>query len=165
MTRVNQIRRPNILILAAWIAQLAAWLLPTMNLLDVPVSGWQTFLVTFGVFWPSKDVVYGAWYDPLLMGLSAITTLFFVVGSPLVVLLGSHSIRRISAWVASAAFVVNTHWYIFGEVKSAVSELRIGYFVWWLSFAVLAVGLFSLNGRNDGELVHSDPDPLPEGTS
>ena len=82
---MSRIRRPQSLIFAAWIVQLAAWLLPALDVLDSPVRGWETFFISLSVFWPSKDVVYGAWYDPILLGLSAITTLFFVVGSPLVV--------------------------------------------------------------------------------
>ena len=36
------------------------------------------------------------------------------------------------------------HWYVlYGPDRS---DLRIGYFLWWLSFAVLAVGLFDLAG-------------------
>jgi hypothetical protein len=162
---VSRIRRPQTLIFAAWIVQLAAWLLPALNVLDSPVRGWQTFFVTLSVFWPSKDVVYGAWYDPLLLGLSAITTLLFVVGSPLVVFRGSRSIRYTSAWVASAAFVANAHWYIFGEIQSAVSKLRIGYFVWWLSFAFLALGLFGVARQEDPDVMHPQADLLPEGTS
>jgi hypothetical protein len=161
---VNRIR-PQSLIFAAWTVQLAAWLLPALNVLDSSVRGWETFLISLSVFWPGKDVAYGAWYAPILMGLSAITTLFFVVGSPFVVFRGSRSTRYVSAWVACVAFLVNAHWYIFGEIQSAVSKLRIGYFFWWLSFVVLALGLFGLAGQNDTELIPSRDNLLPEGTS
>jgi hypothetical protein len=120
--------------------------------------------MSLSVFWPGKEVVYSAWYDPILLGLSAITTLFFALGSPLVVFRGSRSTRYFSAWIACAAFLVNAHWYVFGEIQSAVSKLRIGYFVWWLSFAVLALGLFGLAGQNDTELTHSRIHLLPDGT-
>jgi hypothetical protein len=69
-----------------------------------------------------------------------VTTLFFVLWSPWVVLRGSQSLRRFSAWAAATAFVVNIHWiFIFG---SARSELAIGFFLWWFSFLLLAIGLF-----------------------
>jgi hypothetical protein len=80
------------------------------------------------------------------------TTLIFVVGSPLVVFRGSSSVQRTAAWVAAAAFVFNAHWYVFGELER--SELRIGYFLWLLSFAILALGLFDLARQNNAELIH-----------
>ena len=78
-----------------------------------------------------------------LSTLSAATTLLFIVGSPLVVWRGSRSVQKTSAWVAAAAFVVNSHWYVlFGSDRKGLS---IGYFFWWVSFGLLAVGLFGLS--------------------
>jgi hypothetical protein len=80
----------------------------------------------------------------VLATVSAASTLLFIFGSPLIVLRGSRSLWRASAWVAATAFVVNAHWYVlYGPDRS---DLRIGYFLWWLSFAVPAVGLFDLAG-------------------
>ncbi len=153
--RMSRIRRPHTLIFAAWTVQLAAWLLPALNVLGFLLPGWQTFFVTLSVFWPSKD---GAWYDPLLLGLSAVTTLIFVVGSPLVVFRGSSSVQRTAAWVAAAAFLFNAHWCVFGELEW--SEFRIGYFLWLLSFAMLALGLFDLARQNTAGVIHPPADLL-----
>ena len=45
--------------------------------------------------------------------------------------------------VAAAGFIVNAHWYVLSV--SERSDLAIGYFLWWCSFALLAVGLFDLS--------------------
>jgi len=84
---------------------------------------------------------------------SVLATLFFVLCSPWVVLRGSRSVRKFSAWAAAAFFVFNTHWIvIFGSERS---QLTIGYFVWWFSFFLLAIGLFRnlLISRSNQEIV------------
>jgi len=63
------------------------------------------------------------------------------------------------------AFLVNAHWYIFGEIQSTVSKLRIGYFFWWLSFGVLALGLFGIARQGDPDVMDPRADLLPEGIS
>jgi hypothetical protein len=60
--------------------------------------------------------------------------------SPWVVLRGSRSLRRWSAWAVAAAFIFNTHWIItFGPQRT---QLALGYYLWLLSFLLLAIGLF-----------------------
>lgn len=55
-----------------------------------------------------------------------------------------------TAGAAAAAFVVNAHWYVlYGSDRS---DLRNGYFLWWLSFALPAIGLFDSHGADDGPL-------------
>jgi hypothetical protein len=69
---------------------------------------------------------------------------------------GKRSLRRASAWAAATAFLVNLHWYIRLSRDGWRSGLGIGYFLWWSSFVVLAIGLFDLAGRNDAtEVTHS----------
>jgi hypothetical protein len=97
-------------------------------------------------FWPGQ---FGTWYEALLAGLSALTTVFFLVGSAWAVLRGTSPLQRSFAWMAAAAFLVNTHWYFRVTSNGWISGLGIGYFLWLLSFAVLAVGLFDLAGRNN----------------
>jgi len=86
-------------------------------------------------------------HEAALTILSLLTTLFFI--SPWAVLRGTPSLRRVSAWVAAAAFLFNAHWYIRLRPARWISDLGIGYFLWWLSFLVLAIGLFDLAGRNN----------------
>lgn len=127
----------------AWLVHVAAWFLPIVKGLDTfpkVVPGWYAFRVASCGVWPCEDMHFDTWFGAVLSALSAITTLLFVLGSPWVILRGSHSMRRASAWVAAISFIVNVHWYVlFGSDRS---DLRIGYFLWWLSFMFLAIGLF-----------------------
>jgi len=155
--RVSRIRRPHAIIFVAWALHIAAWLMPALNVFGFTIPGWQAFFTACSVFWPDKNASYFA----LIFGLSAITTLAFVVGSPLVTFRGSRSLRSTLAWIASGAFIANG-WYVFGGFET--SELRVGCFFWWLSFAILALGLFDLANQNDPGLVpHTDV--LPERTA
>jgi hypothetical protein len=135
-------RRPHILISTAWALQVLAWFLPVVEVLGVQLPGWQAFVVIVGALWPGKGAAQGPWYAPLLAGITALTTLGFVLGSPWVVLRGSASAKRTAEWIAAAAFVCNAHWWALGDLNW--SEIKIGYFFWWFSFAVLAFGLLDL---------------------
>jgi hypothetical protein len=140
-------KRPHLLISYAWLLHAAAWLLPVVKggaKLPGGLPGWEAFRVASSPVWSMKDVKFDTWYDAVLATVSAMTTLLFVFGSPWIVLRGSRSLWRVSSWAAATAFVVNAHWYVlFGSDRS---DLRIGYFVWWPSFILLAVGLFDLAG-------------------
>jgi hypothetical protein len=96
--------------------------------------------------WGSFDL----WYDVLAI-LSVLTTLFFVAASSWVVLRGSRSLRRACSWVAATAFLFNAHWYVDIRLSpnGLISDLGIGYFLWWLSFVLLAIGLFDLARGSD----------------
>ena len=140
-------KKPSLLVLAAWLVQLVSWFLPVVRGTEprALVPGWEAFRVASCAVWPYQDCHFDAWYYAVLSTVSAITTVLFVLASPLIVFHGSPSLQKASAWTAAAAFIVNAHWYVlFGRDRS---DLMIGYFLWWLSFLVLAAGLFSL-GRN-----------------
>ena len=115
------------------------------------LPGWQAFRVATCAVWSCADISIDKWYKTALFTTSAVTTLLFVPGSELAVWGGSRALRRASAWVAACAFVVNAHWYVlYGG--SARQDLRIGYFLWWLSFLLLALGLFDLSRPEAGKL-------------
>lgn len=133
-------RRPHIVLSTAWALQVVAWFLPTVEVFGVQLPGFQAFAVTVSAMRPGN--AQGPWYDPLLTGITVLTTLGFILASPWAVRRGSPSVRRTAAWCAVAAFVFNAHWWALGGLSW--SELKIGYFFWWFSFAVLAVGLFDL---------------------
>ena len=140
-------RKPNLFILTAWAFHVASWFLPVLKAQDYHevVVGWRAFrLATCGVL-PCEGIQFETLHHAVLATISVITTLLFLC-SPLVVLRGSRVLQKSAAWVAAAAFAVNIHWiFIFGEKRS---ELTIGYFLWWLWFLLLAIGLFaSSNGR------------------
>ena len=146
-------RRLNPLFWLAWLLNVAAWFLPVVTgvgggpLDSFAFAGWQAFLAAASETMPSQRLFTG--YVVLLAIMSALTALLFVVGSPWVALRGTRSVQRWSAWIASAAFLFNAHWYIRLKPDNLVSHLGIGYFLWWSSFAVLAIGFFWVAGRNN----------------
>jgi len=138
--------RLNVLVLAAWVLHLAAWFLPVVAPQDIrgTILGWKAFRLAACGVWPCGDIEFQGMIYAVLSTISAITTLFFIFCSPWVVLWGSRTVQKSSAWFAAAAFVFNAHWIvIFGAQRSL---LMIGYYLWWLSFLLLAIGLFRLPG-------------------
>jgi hypothetical protein len=145
-------RPHHLLISVAWLLNGAAWFFPVVTgvgggKIGPPIRGVEAFLMAASAFWPSQFL--GTGYEAILTILSLLTTLFLIFGSPWAVLRGTPSLRRVSAWVAAAAFLFNAHWYIRLRPDRWISDLGIGYFLWWLSFLVLAIGLFDLAGRNN----------------
>ena len=149
-------RRAHLLILVAWLLHAAAWFLPIVK--DMPrfpstLPGWEAFRTASGAVWPYEGVHFTSGFYAVLATVSAVATALFIFGSPWVVLRGSHSLRRASAWAAATAGIVNAHWYVlFGRDRS---DLRIGYFIWWFSFLLLAIGLFDLAGQHRVEFKQS----------
>jgi hypothetical protein len=159
-------RRAHLLISVAWLLQGTAWFLPVVTSIGGgeigPIPGWGAFWAASTAFWPHTDSLFGTWYETLLATASVATTAFFFVGSTWALLRGSHSLRRAFAWAAAMAFLVNSHWYVRVRHGGWVSGLGVGYFLWWWSFILLAIGLFDLAGRNDtAEFTHSQAAPLP----
>jgi len=135
-----------VLVLAAWVLQLVAWFLPVVAPQDLrgTIMGWKAFRLASCGVWPCEGLEFQGMIYSVLSTISVITTLFFIFCSPWVVLRGSRTIQKSSAWFVAAAFVFNAHWIvIFGDQRSL---LMIGYFLWWLSFLLLAIGLFLLQG-------------------
>src|ERR1700722_10105482 len=108
-------KRAHLLILAAWLIHAAAWFLPVIDdgvRFPSGLPGWQAFRTAFSPVWPYADTHYSG-IAAVAAALSAVTTIFFVLVSPWVLLRGSHSARRVSAWIAAASFVLDGHWYFF----------------------------------------------------
>jgi hypothetical protein len=140
--------------MSAWLLHAAAWFLPVVTgvkggEIGPSLPGWLAFLMACRAIWPSADTFFDTKYETALAIVSVVTTLFFIVGSPWVALRGSRSLRRASAWTAATAFVVNAHWYVLRGSDRWLSDLGVGYFLWWFSFVVLAISLFDLAGRNN----------------
>ena len=142
-------KRPHLLISCAWLLHAAAWLLPVVKggaKLPERLPGWEAFRYASSAVWPIEGEKFDTRYYAVLATVSSVTTLLFIFGSPWAVLRGSLSLWRATAWAAATAFVVNAHWYVlYGSDRS---DLRIGYFLWWLSFVLLALGLFDLAGSH-----------------
>ncbi len=144
----QQMRRSHLLIAVAWLFQAVAWFLPVVKqgaTLPQGLPGWQAFRVAACAVWPYDDCHIDGWLNAVLSTGSALTTLLFVLASVWVVLRGSRTLHRASAWIAACAFILNAHWFV--SLGSDRMDLRVGYFLWWLSFASLALGLFDLSRR------------------
>jgi hypothetical protein len=151
---INNLKSAHLVIAFAWATHALSWFLPVVKLGGIggelnrdSVRGWVAFRAALSPILPYQDFHTDAWYYSVLSVASAATTFLFVVGSPLVVWRGSRSVRRACAWVAITAFIVNSHWYVLAS-DSGRKDLSIGYFLWWLSFILLAVGLFWLSSNN-----------------
>jgi hypothetical protein len=141
-------KKPHLLISAAGVLHATAWFVPVVKggvVLPDGLPGWEAFRAAAAAVWPYQGIHFNTWYVAVLSTVSAITTALFIVGSPLVLWRGPRSWRRASGWAATAAFAVNFHWFVM--LGSDRWDLKIGYFMWWLSFALLAFGLFSLAGQ------------------
>jgi len=134
--------KPSPFVLVAWIFYMASWFLPAVKAQDFrpAIPGWKAFrLATCGVL-PCEGIEFQTVHHMVLATVSVITTLLFLC-SAWIVLRGSQSFRRFAAWIVAVAFLFNTHWiFIFGSERS---ELTTGFFLWWSSFLLLAVGLFA----------------------
>jgi len=139
-------RKPYLLIIGAWLVHTVAWFLPVLKegvTFPHGLLGWEAFRVAASAVWPYENIEFEARYYAVLATISAVTTPLFIFSSVWVVLRGTRALRHVSAWVATIAFIFNVHWYVlFGSDRK---NLRIGYFLWWLSFLLVALGLFALS--------------------
>lgn len=142
--------KTRFLIGGAWLVYIAAWFLPVVKegvTFPQGVPGWQAFRVAACAVWPYEGFSIDGWYNVVLSTVSAITTLFFVIGSVWATLTRLPAMRRAFAWAAALGFIINAHWVVrFGSNRL---DLRIGYFLWWFSFIFLALGLFQLSHSSD----------------
>ena len=125
------------LMIGAWVVHVLGWLLPVVKdgvALPKGVPGWEAFRVGFSDVWPYYQVHSETWYSALLSIVSALSSLVFLL-SLWVVLQPSERALRLLSWLAVVGFVVNAVWAFPSDL-----ELRAGYFLWWLSFLLLAVG-------------------------
>ena len=139
-------QKAYLLISCAWLLHAVAWFLPVIKdgvTFPHGLPGWQAFRVAASAVWPYEGIHFDAWYYAILSTISAVTTPLFILGSVSVVLRATHLLCRASAWTATFAFIVNAHWYV--DFGSDRKDLRIGYFLWWLSFLLVALGLFALS--------------------
>ena len=137
------------MIALAWATHALSWFLPAAHgILYDSAPGWFAFIVALSPLLTSQLFHENPWYYSVLSFASTVTTFMFILGSPLAVWRGSRSARRASAWVAITAFIVNSHWYFFGFWVLR-EDLSVGYFLWWLSFILLAIGLFGLSRNGE----------------
>src|SRR6187401_1307426 len=125
------------LVWIAWTAFVLAWFLPVIHdgvTLPEGLPGWEAFMVAARVLMPSDDA--DPWWSRVLPALSAGTNLLAIAAPWLSRHPGERS-RLLLVPAFAAAFVVNSYWCFTGA-----GELLVGYYVWWLSFAGLALAIW-----------------------
>jgi hypothetical protein len=82
MLRNPALRKPYLLIAAAWLLHFVAWFLPVIKPGEFrpAIPGWQAFRYAACGVWACKGVQFDAWYYAALSTISAITALFFYSG-------------------------------------------------------------------------------------
>jgi putative oxidoreductase len=139
-------RRPGRLIGSAWLIYLIAWFVPVHEhgMVRFPggLPGWEAFRVAFNPIWPYNGPSASHWYGAVLSSSSALTNLVLLASIP-VALRSSSLMRTRLAWMGLGSGVINALWMLDGGTL-----LRIGYYLWWASFIVLAAGLFRM-GRGE----------------
>lgn len=95
------------------------------------LPGWEAFQVALAPNWGTQPV---QWYAATLSVASALTNLLPVV-SLVVWLRHSPILIRLTGWACLISLGLNAQWFLNNE-----SELRLGYYLWWLSFGVLGLG-------------------------
>jgi hypothetical protein len=152
-----------LVIATAWLLQVASWFIPTVkgflgSKLDHGIVGWEVFLSQTCALRPCGVASADPWYGTAISIAGVTTTVLFVLGSPWIIRRGSRNLRRAAAFLAAAAFVVNSQWYVF--YVPVKSDLGAGYFLWCSSFGLLAIGLFFLAGSNYGLVSTQRQSPL-----
>ncbi len=138
-------KKVHLLIAAAFLVHALAWLLPVVKdgvTLPDGLPGWQAF--EMAAYEVNKGKI-DPWYFVVLSTISAVTTILFVLGAGWVVAIRSRILRRVSAWIAACAFIINAHWVLWLVFAPDRFNLRVGYFLWWASFLLLAMGLSLLS--------------------
>lgn len=146
-------KRPYLLVSGAWLIHAVSWFLPAalgirQGQINTGLAGWEAFLVTATAILPDRGRPFEVSFRMLLLISSVLSTVLFVLASPWIVWRGSRRWLYSAAWIAVAGFIVNAQWYVI-SLADKQSGLGIGYFLWWFSFAVLAVGLFDLARQSE----------------
>jgi hypothetical protein len=141
----------------------AAWFLPVeagaARLSDGIIPGWQAFLVSIGpvVGHPliELDLIT---IRELLMAMSALSNVMMLYSFVLVLAWPRWHFwhpHRLS-WHLIAAFIVNVQW--MWPRGGEFLDLRVGYYLWCASFALIAVAVWRLERRHPGTPVAGPPD-------
>jgi hypothetical protein len=135
----------------AWSVFAVAWVVPVHKdgiTLPRGLPGWQAFRLAASAVWPYEGVEYKTWWDATLATLSAATN-FVMLGSLWAPNRG-RALRRTTAVVALAAFMINAQWLF---MRTDWADLRAGYYLWWVSFLLVSLVLYKsavpASSRND----------------
>jgi hypothetical protein len=107
---MRAVERRTVLLAVAAIAFVLGWVLPVID----EYRGWQAFRVALSPVWPYESFKIDGWHNAILTSLSGLTNLLFVV-----------------------ATLLNLYWLVLAA--EAITDIAIGYYVWLLSFPLLAL--------------------------
>lgn len=127
-----------------------AWLTPVVDggttLAEGGVPGWEAFRVSLSPVWPYEGLEVSTWYWGILTVASALTNFVFLAALAHVVWRPGTQ-RRAIAWSLTVAFAVDCSWLFTGDLE----YLRLGYYLWVASFALLAVAAWRVPARGTSE--------------
>ncbi|MDH3455515.1 MAG: hypothetical protein OER90_01620 [Gemmatimonadota bacterium] len=131
-----------------------AWLTPVheygTTLAQGGVPGWEAFRVALTPLWSFQDAMVETWYGSIHTVVSALTNFLFVAALAHM-LWRPGTYGRAVCWLLVAATVINATWFLLDGDRGA---LRLGYYLWVSSFAVLATAAWFVPT--------SDPETSPQ---
>jgi hypothetical protein len=129
--------RARVLLLLAALANALGWALPVIR----DYRGVHAFRVALSPVWPYEQFHIPAGRLVILSVASAATNLLFVAIAVAVWLgcVASRATQRLAVWIVGAAALVNLHWPL--SLGSSAPDLRVGYYVWVLSFVLLLLAV------------------------
>jgi hypothetical protein len=133
----------SVVIGIGWFLYTASWLFPVdkygTTLGEGRLPGWEAFLTALFPLASSASLAIKVW-----MVSSALTN-FIMLSSLGILGTRPDGFKRVQPWLLVLAGILNTGWLIlFGSERA---YLRAGYYLWCVSFFVIAVGCFLRNQR------------------
>jgi hypothetical protein len=132
---VTGIGAARVTLLAAVIANVLGWLLPAFS----DERGWAAFVFALSPLWDYRHFQNEGLGLLAFIVLSALTNVLFVVLAAALALGASRRAKAVLC-AAAAATLLNLYWQILLEDDRG--RLQSGYFVWVVSFALLALAAF-----------------------
>lgn len=132
---VTGIGAARVTLLAAVIANVLGWLLPAFS----DERGWAAFVFALSPLWDYRHFQNEGLGLLAFIVLSALTNVLFVVLAAALALGASRRAKAV-LYAAAAATLLNLYWQILLEDDRG--RLQSGYFVWVVSFALLALAAF-----------------------
>jgi len=130
---------PKRLIQIGFLIWAVAWFLPVHesgSALPDTLPGWEAVRLALSPIWPVEGIETGSWVNALLSVLSAFTNLVVLVAMLRPSQSGARRARRMAV-ALTGAVLINAHWFLLSGERF---DLRVGYYLWWLSFVLLALG-------------------------
>ena len=128
-------------LLVGWVAYLVSWFVPVEEDLGTLATGvlpgWEAVKVALSPIL-DRQGIEGHWYLQVIIVMSALTNLGALFSA---VVFSCRPLRRhslLAGWAMCLGAVVNSYWFFVLDR----SDLQVGYYLWWFSFLVLALGLF-----------------------